>query len=110
MELWQIFLIIIGSLLVVLVFTFLIVKSQKNKQIKTNIESVKEIIELFGNNNILSVEKTQKRVRVEVKDLNTVDLEGLKPFTNGIFTIGNKVVVTFKENTDQIVKSLGVLK
>lgn len=96
-------LIVVVLLLLVSLVIYLI-KGKKPK--KETIEDYSEIKDLFGNNNILSIERTQKRVRIEVKELDLVNLEGLKPYTNGVFTIGNKVVVTFKDKTDQIVKSL----
>lgn len=106
MEIYEI--VILASIIViVLLIGFLIYRTFKKAPIKEEvIKDASLIRDLFGPNNIVSVEQTQKRIRVEVKDLSLVDLEGLKPLTNGIFTVGNRVVATFKGKTEQIVKIL----
>lgn len=101
--------IIIGIVLLALTVVLLILFLQKKKKKVKDVfvVDVEKIIELFGVNNVLNVERTQKRVRIEVQDLTKVDLETLKEYTNGIFTVGNKIVATFKEHTEEIIKTLG---
>lgn len=107
MELHHILILLAIIFVLVLVLLFLLPKLIKKKQPKVTNEELLKIKSLFGKDNIVGLEQVQKRVRIEVKDLSHVDLENLQPLTNGVFTIGNKVVVTFKENTDDIVKILG---
>lgn len=106
MEIYEI-IAISGIILIVLLIGFLVYRTFKKAPKKEEtIKDANAIKDLFGINNIISVEQTQKRIRVEVIDLSLVDLESLKPLTNGIFTVGNRVVATFKGNTEQIVKIL----
>mgnify|MGYP002408310934 FL=1 len=107
----EILLIVAFVVVVLMLIGFVVYKAIKIKPKGEPKQNYTEIASLFGENNIKNVERTEKRVRIEVKDLNLVDLEGLKPYTNGVFTIGNKVVVTFKENTENTVKALeGLIK
>ncbi len=107
MEIHEIIILLSVIFVLVLVALFFLPKLLKKEEKKISDDSLLEIKSLFGEDNIVGIEQVQKRVRVEVKDLKFVDLKGLQPLTNGVFTIGNKVVVTFKENTDEIVKILG---
>lgn len=106
MEIYEI-IVLISIIVVILLLGFLIFRTfKKTPKKEEEIKDANLIKDLFGPDNIISVEQTQKRIRVEVKDLSLVDLEGLKPLTNGIFTVGNRVVATFKGKTEQIVKIL----
>lgn len=106
MELYELLLIVAVAVIILLIVFFIIKKPKTNTKTPKQKFEFKEIGNLFGENNIINIERTEKRVRIEVKDLNLVDLEGLKPFTNGVFTIGNKVVVTFKEKEEETYRSL----
>lgn len=108
MELYELLLVIAAAaaIIILLIVLFVVKKTKTIRKAPKQKLEFKEIVNLFGENNVINIERTEKRVRIEVKDLNTVDLEGLKPFTNGVFTIGNKVVVTFKENEEETYKSL----
>lgn len=97
---------IVGSLVIIFLLVLLFWLN-KTKEVEEPKEDLNKIKELFGRDNIISVERTQKRVRVEVKDLSKVSLEELQPLTNGIFITGNRVVATFKDDTDEIMKILG---
>ena len=60
-----------------------------------------------GINNILGVEVEQARLKMEVKDLELVDLEQLKTLTDkGIFVTGNVVKALFKDDALTIKKEI----
>ncbi|NLN50460.1 MAG: PTS transporter subunit EIIB [Acholeplasmataceae bacterium] len=102
---------VIGLLLLVGIVFLLVFFFKKTSQTKKPLlVETEAIIGLIGRDNIVSVEQVQSRVRIEVKDLKRVKLEELKEYTNGIFTSKNRLVVTFKTNTEEIVKDLrGIL-
>lgn len=67
---------------------------------------VSNIINAIGKSNIKNIEQVQKRVRIQVKDIKTVNLEQLKEVSNGVFITGDKLVLTFIDKTEEIVKAL----
>lgn len=105
METYQILLIVLASFILLSIIIFFIFK-KKHKKDKYDSTNLNELIGFFGKDNIINVERTEKRVRIEVKDLSVVNLEDLNEYTNGVFTIGNKVVLTFKEKTEEIIEAL----
>lgn len=109
--------IVIGIVALILIvgigiYILFIRSKQKAKTQKTSPKvNVDWILELIGKDNITAIEQVQKRVRITVSDLSKVNLDGLKEQTNGVFLKGSMMVVTFKNNTEQIVESLkGVMK
>ena len=80
-----------------------IILRKPKKELKVDVSWV---LDLIGKDNITKVEQTQSRVRITVKDLNIVDLESLKKQTKGIFVKENTLVITFLNNTEEIVKGL----
>ncbi len=105
---------IIALILILGIATYLLFirpKQKINKKEKSPKIDVKWILALLGENNIKAIEQVQSRVRITVNNLELVNLEGLKEQTNGVFLKGNLVVVTFKNNTEEIVESLkGAIK
>lgn len=105
---------IIALILILGIATYLLFirpKQKINKEEKSPKIDVKWILALLGENNIKAIEQVQSRVRITVNNLELVNLEGLKEQTNGVFLKGNLVVVTFKNNTEEIVESLkGAIK
>ena len=100
--------IIIGAAVVVSIALVVILRLKK-KRVKTPVlppVNVDEILQALGKQNILKVEQTQARVRIFVKDIKLVDLKALQTISKGIFTSGNKIVLTFIDKTEEIVESL----
>ncbi len=100
---------IVALILVVGIGIYILFIRSKQKNRKQEISpkvNVNWILELIGKDNIIAIEQIQKRVRITVFDLNKVNLEGLKEQTNGVFLKGSMMVVTFKNNTEEIVESL----
>lgn len=95
--------ILIGVLIILIFVVLYIVLRKPKKEPKVDVSWV---LDLIGKDNITKVEQTQSRVRITVKDLNIVDLESLKKQTKGIFVKENTLVITFLNNTEEIVKGL----
>lgn len=95
--------ILIGVLIILIFIVLYIILRKPKKELKVDVSWV---LDLIGKDNITKVEQTQSRVRITVKDLNIVDLESLKKQTKGIFVKENTLVITFLNNTEEIVKGL----
>lgn len=105
-------------ILAIVVFIKLVIKHQKNIKIlkesgvpevrleKGNRKKKKNTINYityFGNdNNIVSISKNLSRVTIEVKDLEQVDLEGLKKEGVGVFITGNVIKCSSQAFADQV--------
>lgn len=100
-------LMIILSVLSIILLTVvcLIIYRYKHKP-KKPVFDVDWIMACLKDDNIISVEQVQARVRIDVRDLSVVDLDALKENTNGVFIKGSQIVVTFKDHTKEIVESL----
>ena len=95
--------ILIGVLIILIFIVLYIILRKPKKELKVDVSWV---LDLIGKDNITKVEQTQSRVRITVKDLNIVDLESLKKQTKGIFVKEDTLVITFLNNTEEIVKGL----
>lgn len=95
-----------GAALLLILGIILLIFLFRGKKEPTILIDISEILKAIGANNILSIEQVQKRVRIQVKDTQIVDLETLKEVSNGIFVTGDRLVLTFKDNTEDIVKAL----
>lgn len=77
------------------------VKLEKRKRNKKGITT--NYLTYFGNeSNVVSVSKNMTRVTVEVKELDKVDLEGLKKEGVGILITGNVIKCSSQAFADQI--------
>lgn len=94
---------VIGIILLTVVC--LLIYRYRNKPTK-KVFNVDWIMACLKENNIISIEQVQARVRIDVRDMSLVDLESLKENTNGVFIKGNQIVVTFKSHTEEIIESL----
>lgn len=93
---------LIGVLLIIIVIVMvLLIRKPKPKTV-----DVTWVLNLIGKQNITKVEHVQSRVRISVKSLDIVDLDTLKQQTKGIFIKENTLVITFLNNTEEIVKGL----
>lgn len=95
--------ILIGVLVILIVVISIILFKKPKKKEKIDVSWV---LNLIKKDNITKVEQTQSRVRITVKDLKLVDLESLKKQTKGIFVKENTLVITFLNNTEEIVEGL----
>lgn len=105
--------IILASLgvIIILALIFLLIKFKgKNKQpkIKIDEEFMNNIIQFYGDkDNIANVSTDNGRLKVEVKDLDKVDLNNLKSLsTNGVFVTGNIIKTLFRHDSDVIMKEI----
>ncbi len=93
-------LIIVPIILIIIVMVIFI---KKTKKPTINIDW---LLTILGKNNITEVTKTNNRIAITFTNLKVVDLESLKTQTKGVFVKGNKIVVTFLNNQDEIYESL----
>ncbi len=107
---WWIYLIIGLAVLLILLLTFIFIYLYKKKSCKNKIDSnfmASLVLYLGGINNILKVEVEQSRLKIEVSDLDLVDLEKLKTLTDkGIFVTGNTIKALFKDDAIAIKNNL----
>lgn len=77
---------------------------KKNNAAKVRLSNANnEHYELFGgNDNIISIKKEMTRVAVEVKDLDLVNLDGLKALQIGVLIMGNTVKCSSKELVESL--------
>ena len=102
---------LVGSILILLIVATIIFFVKRNKKLKLS-KGVKinsngyedlELLEIFGVDNIVSVECEMSRVTVEVKDIDIVDTTRLQEKgASGVLLVGNKVKCNFKENSEII--------
>lgn len=106
------------AVLALIVFIKLIIKNQKNRKAlkeagtpevklekgkKNKKQNTTKYLTYFGSeNNIVSVSKNLTRVTVEVKELEKVDLEGLKKEGVGILITGNVIKCSSQAFANQI--------
>ena len=96
--------VLVIALAVALVF---ILKNKKPK-IKVDEAFIDKLLDLFGGSgNISSVKVDNGRLKIEVKDLEPVKLDGLKEVSEaGVFVTGNIIKILFKLDSLTIKKYL----
>lgn len=100
-------------ILAIVAFIIAIVKRSKKMKLSKGVKVVEESLEgnefyeLFGADNIISVDCEMSRLTVEVKDIELVNTAGLQEKgASGVLLVGNKVKCNFKENTEAIANYL----
>jgi phosphotransferase system IIB component len=95
---------------IVLIIDFVVLKgNNKPKHIKVDDERfTNNLINLLGGkDNIEEVTVDNGRLKFQVADLDTVDLEGIKTIaTSGVFVTGNIIKTLFKLDSQIIKKAL----
>ena len=81
---------------------------RKEKRPKIDENFINNIIVLYGNkDNISKVSTDNWRLKVEVNDLDKVELNKLKEIsTNGVFVTGSTIKTLFREDSELIKKEL----
>lgn len=88
----------------IVIFVKKIIKFSKEQRINYQDDDYKELF--GGNDNIENVEVKMTRVIIQVKDLDKVNLEGLKAMNIGVLIAGNTVKCSSKEFADRVLKTL----
>ncbi len=94
---------------IVLIIVFVVLKrNNKPKHIKVDDEFTNNLINLLGGkDNIEEVTVDNGRLKFQVANLDTVDLEGIKTIaTSGVFVTGNIIKTLFKLDSQIIKKAL----
>ena len=86
----------------------LLILKKKPKRIKVDEEFVDNIFSLLGGkDNILDITVDNARLKFKIKDLDVVDLNGLKSISNqGVFVTGNNIKTLFKYDSETIKKAM----
>ncbi len=97
-----VFVLLIVAMVIILVF------KNKNKKVKVDDSFIRNVIELLGgSDNLLSTEVENGRLRLKIKDLEIVNLEGLKDLSQaGVFVTGDCIKLLFKTDSQTIKKEL----
>ena len=95
--------------LILLIAAIILIKLKKKpKAIKVNSEFIDSLITNYGGlENIKGVEIENSRLKIEVDDLDIVNLESIKANTTaGVFVTGNTVKTLYKLSSEEIKRSL----
>ena len=107
---WYIYLIIgVAALLLILLVTFLMLKNKKKTpKVKIDEEFINNLVSLLGDiKNIKNVDVINGRVKIEVNDLELVELEKIKELSSsGFFVTGNVIKILFKYDSETVKKSI----
>ncbi len=89
--------------ILVMINFFKLVFKHRSRVIKANKQKKNTpYLEYFGDENIISVSKKLSRVTIEVRDVELVNLEGLKNKGIGVMITGNTIKCSSQEFADQI--------
>lgn len=96
---------VIAALAIVLIFFVL---KGKKKKIKVNKEFIDSLVlALGGIDNLTGVGVENSRLKLTVNDLNKVDLNKIKEFSDkGVFVTGNTIKTLFKFESERIAYEL----
>ncbi|MGM9899167.1 MAG: hypothetical protein ACI32E_01145 [Bacilli bacterium] len=79
-------------LLIIVLIKFIAKNINRKKSVKeSNEDIINKYLAPFGEDNIVSLSVNMRRVNVEVKDINKINIEGLKNLGVGILISGNIV-------------------
>lgn len=100
-------LLILVSIVVAIVKAVKIFKTKKGKETFDFSQQV-EFLEAYGSkDNIVNVSLEMSRIRVEVKNLEAVNLQKLKDLgATGVLVMGNFITASFQERSNQIYEML----
>ena len=100
---------VIGAVVIIALIVCLIVfLKKKPKRIKVDEEFIENIYKVLGTKeNILDITVDNARLKFRIKDLDSVDLEGLKEISNqGVFVTGDNIKTLFKYDSETIKKAM----
>lgn len=104
--------VVVLILLIVLVKVIKTVKKHKKPKLKIDENYIAELINLFGGKtNIDSIDVDGNKLKVEAKDLELVNLEGIKEKANsGVFVVNNTIKTLFMYDSETLRKELNKYK
>lgn len=99
------------ALLALLLITILILVLRKNKKPKEVIKIIsddvlEQIYLALGDNNIISVNKEQDRLRLVLKDIKAVDANILRKLEIPAALTGKELKILFRDNSEQLLEYL----
>ena len=104
--------VIVLILLIVLIKVIKTIKKHKKPRIKIDENYIIELIDLFGGkDNINSIDVDGNKLKVDAKDLELVNLEGIKEKANsGVFVVNNTIKTLFMYDSETLRKELNKYK
>ncbi|MCR5349495.1 MAG: hypothetical protein K6E20_00730 [Acholeplasmatales bacterium] len=99
---------IIAIVVVIALICFLIFKNKKKtKRIKIDEDFINNLLTYLGEaSNLESVNTENGRLIIKVKDLDIVNLEGIKSLSSGVFITGNSIKTLFRLDSQLICSAL----
>jgi coenzyme F420-reducing hydrogenase beta subunit len=91
--------------LLVIVLAF-VLRPKKQSTVIVNNELIENIFSSVQKDNILQVESEISRVKIDVKDVDVVNLDLLKEISEGVFISGKSLKIMFKDSAEDIVEGL----
>ena len=102
--------IIVGIALIIsaiLMYFLLVKKNKATKRVKIDEEFINNLINYLGEiSNLESVNTENGRLIIKVKDLDIVNLEGIKSLSSGVFITGNTIKTLFRLDSKLICAAL----
>ncbi len=89
-----------------LVVFWVLIKPKKTKGVVVNEELINNIFESIRKDNIKNVESEISRVKIDVSDVDLIDLDLLKEISEGVFISGKSLKIMFKDSADSVVEGL----
>ncbi len=89
-----------------LVLLWVMFKPKKPKGVVVNEELINNIFDAIKKGNIKNVESEISRVKIDVSDLDLIDLDLLKEISEGVFISGKSLKIMFKDSADSVVEGL----
>ena len=108
---------IVGALIVLILLVIIIKLIKKHKlhkkpKLKIDENYIIELISLFGGKeNIDTIDVDGNKLKVNVKEVDNVDLEGIKQKANsGVFVVNNTIKTLFMYDSETLRKELNKYK
>lgn len=98
--------IIVGVAIILLLAIVIIIirlsKKNKSKVLPINKEILEKIYYSLGNNNVISVEKEQDRIKLIIKDAKHVDAKTLQELSIPAFLKGNELKLLYRNHSNEL--------
>ena len=105
---------VVVLLIIIIILVKIIKKAKLHKKPKLKIDEnyIVELINMFGGKeNINSIDVDGNKLKVDVIELNNVDLEGIKTKANsGVFVVNNTIKTLFMYDSETLRKELNKYK
>ena len=107
-QIWILIGCVLALIIIIIVLILLFKNKKKSPKIKVDSAFIDNVINLLGGiDNLLSTEVENGRLRLKIKNLDIVNLDGLKGLSQaGVFVTGDCIKLLFKTDSQTIKKEL----